>query len=196
MFIQSNTMSLRYHKIFALLLLVVLWSCQEDDEVINPNITLSPEELLRDTTYQIMQEWYLWNDEMPEVNPADYASAQALMKALQNPLDKWSYITEEKEYDDFFTRGEYKGYGYGPAFDDEDHLRISLVYRDSPFGRVGVERGWIISKINGQPISPSTYSNQLIEAPTNTFEFTYSRGEDGYRNTYEKYHCHQYCAAP
>ena len=175
-------MILKYSKIYILMLMVALWSCQEDEEVINPvvqdpNIALSPEELLRDTTYRIMQEWYLWNEEMPEVNPEDYASAQDLMKALQYRLDKWSYITEEEEYDNFFTKGEYKGYGYGPAFDEADNLRISLVYQDSPFGRAGVERGWIITKINGQAITPSTYSNKLIEAPTNTFEFTTPEGK-------------------
>ena len=175
-------MPLKYSKLYALFLLLALWSCQEDEEVINPVPDLnepiaSNSTELRDTTYRIMQEWYLWNDEMPEVNPEDYASADDLMDALQYRLDKWSYITEEKEYDDFFSRGEYEGYGYGPAFDDAGNLRTSLIYQDSPFGRAKVGRGWIISKINGQAVSRSTYSNSLIEAPTNTFEFITTEGE-------------------
>ncbi|MGB3779161.1 MAG: S41 family peptidase [Tunicatimonas sp.] len=156
------------------------WSCQEDEEVIVPQETPAvaiTDNGLRDTTFRIMQEWYLWNDKMPDVNPDDYGSADELLNALRFERDKWSYITEEKEYDDYFKRGEYRGYGYGPAFDEAGDLRISLVYQDSPFGRAGVERGWIISKINGLPITRSNYSNDLLEAPTNAFEFLNAEGK-------------------
>ena len=163
------------------LLLIGAWSCQEDEEVVVPQEpTPTPVAIssngLRDTTFRIMQEWYLWNDKMPEVDPADYGSAEDLLNALRFERDKWSYITEEKEYDDYFKRGEYQGYGYGPAFDGAGNLRVSLVYNDSPFGRADVERGWIISKINGFPISRNNYSNDLLEAPTNTFEFVTPAG--------------------
>ena len=175
-------MYLKYSKLFVLFLMLGVWSCQEDEQVVNPvpdqDTPVAPTSIgLRDTTFLVMNEWYLWNEEMPDVNPEDYASAKDLMKALQYRLDKWSYITEEKKYDDFFSRGEYEGYGYGPAFDDEGNLRISLVYRDSPFGRAGVERGWIITKINGQAVNQATYSNDLIDASTNTFEFINTAGE-------------------
>ena len=173
-------MHVKYNRLYAILLLLVLWSCQEDDDVVAPSSDIllplnSPE--LRDTTYRIMQDWYLWNEEMPDVDPKDFGSADELMDALQYRLDKWSYITEKKEYDSYFSQGEYEGYGYGPAFDDTGNLRISLVYQDSPFGRAGVERGWIIAKINGQAVNRTTYSNSLIDASTNTFEFINAAGE-------------------
>ena len=174
--IELMTIFSRYASYLLLSLLVIGgWSCQEDEEVVVPQepnpVVATTNNGLRDTTFLIMQEWYLWNDKMPEVDPNDYGSADELLNALRFERDKWSYITEEKEYDDYFKRGEYLGYGYGPAFDEAGDLRVSLVYEDSPFGRAGVERGWIISKINGLPISRSNYSNDLLEAPTNTFEF-------------------------
>jgi C-terminal processing protease CtpA/Prc len=164
-----------------LFLTISLWSCQEDEEVVVPQQPTTPpvdiaSDGLRDTTFKIMQEWYLWNDQMPAVDPADYGSADELLNALRFERDKWSYITEEKEYDDYFKRGEYQGYGYGPAFDAAGDLRVSLVYDDSPFGRAGVERGWVVRKINGTPISRSSYTNDLLEAPTNTFEFVTPTG--------------------
>lgn len=165
--------------ILVLLLVVGAWSCQEDDEVVipqDPTPIASTSTDLRDTTFRIMQEWYLWNDKMPDVGLNDYGSADELLDALRFERDKWSYITEEKEYDDYFKRGEYLGYGYGPAFDEAGKLRVSLVYGDSPFGRAGIERGWIVTKINGLPITRSNYSNDLLEAPTNTFEFLTSVG--------------------
>ncbi len=174
-------MTYSYNKVLLFAILAIFfWSCQEDDEALAPAEPvgeLAPQNELRDTTFKIMQEWYLWNQEMPNVNPEDYATADALMDDLQFDLDKWSYITTEEEYDSYFSAGEYRGYGYGPAFDENDQLRVSLVYNDSPFGRANVERGWIINKINSTSVSRNTYSNSLLEAETNTFEFINSAGE-------------------
>ena len=175
-------MSLKYSKLFVVFLLLALWSCQEDEEIVAPvpdqtTPVPSSSSELRDTTFRIMQEWYLWNEEMPDVDPEDYASADDLLQALKYRLDKWSYITEEEEYDDFFTRGEYEGYGFGWNQDEEGKLRVTLVYQDSPFGRAGVGRGWIINRVNGQQTTKDTNINSLIPEATNTFEFINAAGE-------------------
>ena len=175
-------MLLKYSKLYVGLLLLALWSCQEDEEVVapvpEPDVPVDAASAeLRDTTFSIMQEWYLWNEEMPDVNPEDYGSADALLQALKYRLDKWSYITEKEKYDDFFTRGEYEGYGFSWNQDEEGQLRTTLVYEDSPFGRAGVDRGWIITKVNGQATTQDTNINSLITGETNTFEFINTDGE-------------------
>ena len=172
-------MHLKYSKLYAFFFLLALWSCQDDEEVVAPVVEVLPPNSteLRDTTYRLMQRWYLWNEEMPEVDPEDYASADDLLNALRYQLDQWSYITTEEEYNAYFTRGEYEGYGFGWDYDDEGRIRTTLVYRDSPFGQAGVERGWIIAKINGQATTPSTNLNNLITNATNTFELVTTEGE-------------------
>ena len=164
---------------YLLFLLLGLWSCQDDDEVVKPvPVDNSAAFALRDTTYQIMQQWYLWNDQMPQIDPKDYETADQIIDALRYEKDKWSYIQPEEDYDNFFEKAEYKGYGFRMAFDEADRLRVAFVYKDSPFGRAGVERSWTIDKINGQATAglSGTQINALLGDETNTFELTNTQG--------------------
>ena len=179
-------LKLTYRWIFTLTALLAFLGCQEDEELVVPQPEPVADEvqpnlatLLRDTTYQIMKEWYLWNDELPEVDVENYQSAEALLNALRNPLDKWSYIQEEESYDQFFNSGQYEGYGFRMAFDEEDKLRVAFAYRDSPFGKIGADRSWTIDKINGKTIPTILASGsvtQEISNPTNTFELIDDEG--------------------
>ncbi|MGB3587602.1 MAG: S41 family peptidase [Tunicatimonas sp.] len=168
----------KYNWIVTLLIVPLLWSCQEDEEVVTPPIT-DIEVSLVDTTFQIMREWYLWNAEMPNVNPDDFETADALIDALRNPLDKWSYIEEEEAYDNFFNNAQYEGYGFRWGLDEQDQLRIAFTYRDSPFGKLGVDRSWIINKINGKSMSSILANDGVtkeIAESTNTFELIDDQG--------------------
>ena len=172
----------KLYKFYVLFLLLGLWSCQDDEEVINPVVVeptvISPELALRDTTYKIMQQVYLWNDQMPQISPEDYATADQIIDALRYEKDKWSYIQPEEEYDNFFEKAEYKGYGFRMAFDEADRLRVAFVYKDSPFGRAGVDRSWTIDKINEKATAGLTgpQINALLENETNTFELIDTQG--------------------
>ncbi|MEQ9442240.1 MAG: S41 family peptidase [Cyclobacteriaceae bacterium] len=167
---------LKSYWMIVLIMAGALWSCQEDEELNVPN---EEEKALMEFTDQVMQEWYLWNDELPEVNLADYASADELLDALRNPLDRWSYIEEEETYDNFFNNAQYEGYGFRMEFDEEEKLRVAFTYRDSPFGELGVDRSWTINKINGKTIPAILASQsvtQEISNPTNTFELIDDQG--------------------
>jgi len=184
--LQTIMIKLTYRWIFALTALVAFWGCQEDEELVTPQpepvaeeVLPDPALLLRDTTYQIMKDWYLWNDELPEVNLDNIETADALLEALRNPLDKWSYIQERESYDNFFNNAQYEGYGFRMAFDEEDKLRVAFAYRDSPFGKIGADRSWTIDKINGKTIPAILASGsvtQEISNPTNTFELIDDEG--------------------
>jgi C-terminal processing protease CtpA/Prc len=103
----------------------------------------------------------------------DYNSADALMDAMLNKTyDKWSYIQKEETYDALFERGEYKGYGVRMAFDLDGQLRVAFVYEDSPFGRAGIERSWIIDEINGtsvRTLADNGQLNSMLRADNHTF---------------------------
>jgi len=165
-------------------LYLLLLACQEDDllqeepprqDDDNQPQVLQREDSLKLAVSEIMDEWYLWNQELPEVDWQNYASAEDLLDALiYKELDKWSYMQPEEEYDAYYQRGEYQGYGVRFAFDMDRNLRVAFAYEDSPFGRAGVERAWIINKIDGQLVSNLVNSSQLSNAlggNSHTFEF-------------------------
>ncbi len=163
------------HHCFILLLTLALWACEKEDIVQDPPVS---QEDLKAKVHEIMQEWYLWNNELPTVDVATYETADDLLYALRkNPLDKWSYIEKEEDYDNYFNNGEYEGYGFRMEFDQNDKLRIAFIYQQSPFNEAGVGRSWIIDKINGKIVErgDDELPNALNNA-TNTFEFIDTAG--------------------
>ena len=146
--------------IYGLMIVIIAFlvgTCERD--------ILDPEQnkLTRTVLYDVMKEWYLWYDIMPEVNPDDYPSLNALLDALRlEPTDRWSYVMETEEYDMYYDRGEYIGHGVGVVGDDEGLLWTGWVYNGSPADDQGVDRGWIILSINGENITPETNIDSLL----------------------------------
>ena len=129
---------------------------------------------LKNAVFDIMEEWYLWNDQLPSVNINDYDNPDDLLSALMNsPTDKWSYIEKEDEYKAYFEKGEYEGYGVRMARDFDGNLRVAFVYDDSPFGRAGVKRSWIIDKVDGTSIKniDGLQLSNLLEGNSHRFDF-------------------------
>lgn len=171
------------NKWFIFFFAIALFACEKDDIVIEKEIPQEPVEeklSLKQKVYEVMHEWYFWNDELPALDTNDFETAIDLLEAMKKkPLDKWSYIEKEEDYDNYFEKGQYEGYGFSMVFDKDEQLRVAYVYQDSPFFRAGVGRSWIIKKINGQSIKSLLDEGSFDEAfnnSTNTFEFTDDNG--------------------
>lgn len=116
-----------------------------------------------------MDNWYLWYDKMPDVNPENYHSPVDLLDALiYKELDKWSYITTKHELEAYYDQAEYVGYGIGMAFDSSNRLWITFIFDESPLREFGVDRGWRIEAINNIIVSPSN-ATSLLEPSSATF---------------------------
>lgn len=150
---------------------MILTGCR-DDEMPAPAINRE-EEAIQDV-YDIMKEWYFWNEELPDLDLSKYNTPQEVMETLRKqPLDRWSFIEDAETYNQLFDQGKFEGYGIRFAWEDENTLRIAFVYKDSPFYEAGVRRGWKVTKINGQAVKDS---NGNLSATTNTFEFENPEG--------------------
>ena len=72
----------------------------------------------KDFVTLIANEFYLWYDEMADVDPEDFATAQAYLDALTAPLavdkrdDGFSYLTSKKADDERYSAGAYIGFGF------------------------------------------------------------------------------------
>ncbi|MEM1138070.1 MAG: S41 family peptidase [Bacteroidota bacterium] len=128
-----------------IVLLLLLSACEEDTP------ELASEELnLRTQVVGVMKSWYLWNEEVPDVDVTTFTSTQSLMDALVNKkYDRWSYVTEEEAFDQYFKEGTFIGHGFSLRYDENGKLRISLVYPGSPADKNGITRGFEILQING-----------------------------------------------
>lgn len=173
----------RLNKWLLFLFAAFLFACEKDIVEIKkelPQESAEPTVSLKEKVLDVMQEWYLWNNELPEVNIDDYESPHDLLEALKKkPADKWSYIEKEEDYDNYFEKGQYEGYGFRMVFDDKDQLKVAFVYEDSPFFRAGIARAWTISKINGtsvQSLVDAGTFGKAFDNTSNTFEFIDPQG--------------------
>lgn len=166
--------------------------------------TASKMDLLKDSVYLFTKEVYFWHEVIPDYNtfnPRKYSgsteleAAQNVMTAIRNlqPQDKkhgYSFVTTQEESDGIQT-GEDKDYGFfikAATFEkiqpvDSVRWYVEYVYKTSPSGTAGVERGWYISRINGTAIG---YDNASVNILNNTFfgsgnsaefEFTKQNGD-------------------
>ncbi len=102
--------------------------------------------------YDYLKDSYLWYDKVPEnVNKQLYSSPENLLNNLKyRARDSWSYITSLKSYNQFYSKGEYDGYGFNSSIYEVNmspSVVVTFVYKDSPAARAGLERGDIILEI-------------------------------------------------
>jgi carboxyl-terminal processing protease len=158
-----------------LLLAAGMFSCEQN--ILNPEKS----KLTKQVLYDVMNEWYLWYDSIPQVNPGDYPSLQALLDAITlKPLDRWSTVLGTEDYKRLYEQGQYIGHGFGLIGDAEGNLRVSFVYDGSPAQSGGVARGWQVLSINGVAISPEADLDTLLGknevGVENTFQFRDPQG--------------------
>jgi len=132
--------------------------------------------------YSIMDKYYYWVDSIGGFEPGNYASPDELLEAMRyNPRDRWSYITTKEENEQYYEEGTFVGYGFGYAPDENGKIRITYLYADSDMAGLGITRGWIINKINGNAIDDNSNISSLLGATqigvSNTFEFESPSGE-------------------
>src|SRR4030095_2313360 len=167
----------------AFILLLAL-SCKKNDDNVpsQPTGNGSEEELLMDSVYLYSKEVYFWNDVIPsyeEFKPRQYkgsdelSSAQNVMAAIRDlqPKDRFSFVTTLEESQAIQT-GEDKDFGFfvkAAALDTEEPMDsiywfITYVYDQSTAGAAGVERGWIVNKINGTQLNYDQASANVLNS--------------------------------
>jgi len=138
-------------------LIAVQTSCERDPDP-EPENNLTPE-----IAWQVMDEYYLWNEDMPVIDPASYDTPHEILEVLRDPsYDRFSYIETTEEFLAYYEQGVYVGHGFSLKYDKGGNLRVAFVYGGAPADQAGVKRGWIIDAINGTTIEPySSYFDLL-----------------------------------
>lgn len=178
---MNNYLTAKGARILPFLMIPLFFSCWEieDDPVI-----LSSR--VKQTIFDGMQEWYYWNDELPQnINVDNYLTNEALLEDLKfTNLDKWSYLTTRDAFNKAFT-GQNAGHGVGFTIDENERIFLTFVYSESPSGKDGWQRGWEIIEVNGRPTSfykqGNGYDLQLganNNGVTNTFKFRLPDGKE------------------
>jgi carboxyl-terminal processing protease len=147
--------SLPVKSLFLLIgLIILLTGCSED--AINPFHSKDSEFVTESVgLFETMKLWYLWNDYLPATLPERYySSVEAALEYLRyTPIDRWSFVIPLETAIEYFEEGIYYGFGIGLAWDSNNNLWISLVYKDSDAYLINMTRGCQIVMINDTPVT-------------------------------------------
>jgi C-terminal peptidase prc len=101
-----------------------------------------------------MKNVYLWYEEIPDVDPAAFASPDELLDAVvYKDIDKWSYITTRAQNDAYYNEGVRVGLGVRMRQEESGEVRLGLVYEGSPAHAAGLQRGDKILALNGKTVA-------------------------------------------
>lgn len=198
--------SYQYLLVFSIALIMAV-SCKKNNPappttppIVDTVVTASAKDLLLDSLYLYSKEVYLWHEVIPSYtafNPRQFTGSTDLIaaknemtaiRALQ-PQDKkhgYSFVTTQAGSDAIQT-GNDQDYGFfikAASLDkalpyDSVYWYVEYVYKNSPSGSAGVQRGWYISQINNSPIgydnASVTVLNDIFFGTSTSASFTFTK---------------------
>ncbi len=113
--------------------------------------TLGQVNFVRDT----LQEWYLWYEQLPDPDPAGFASPEAYLQAVRYmPRDSsFSYIGSQAATDAFYSASQFIGLGVSYRQTSATQLRVTQVFAASPAEQAGLRRGDHLLAIGGTAVA-------------------------------------------
>lgn len=113
------------------------------------------------TVLDIMREAYLWEDEMPVVDLADYETPEEVLDALRYRreeggesvlVDRYSRISQQTEFHAFYEEGQMVDAGFTTMADATGALRVAFVFEGTPAAQRELRRGDTILGVNGKTV--------------------------------------------
>ncbi len=143
---------------------VLLWSCRDDVDPREkaPELTIKINNFIKSS----MEYYYLWNQEMPDIDPKYEFDSKEYFDKLLYEEDKWSYITDDIDAWEGSLAGEELTFGYLLGFGKFSNTGnyfalVEYVYPDSPAEAAGLKRGDILLKIDGSELTKDNYTDLL-----------------------------------
>jgi len=165
---------------FLLIAVALISGCAKEED---PIIPIPEATEVNSFIYNGLQDYYLWNGNIPELSDAKYEkkdSLNAFLNTYTDPqelftsllykyeeVDKWSFLVDDSKTIEDWIAGisETMGYDFmlGRIGSSSDLFGfVRYVYKNSPAEKAGVKRGDIFLKVNDQQLTVSNYQTLLL----------------------------------
>jgi len=115
--------------------------------------------------FDVLNQWYFWNDSITNINPDNFNSVDALLDELvanAPEVDRFSFIDDQANSEAFFERGQFTGLGF-TSRNIDNRLFVALVFSGSPAETAGIERGFEITSVNGVDVASTLAAGNSVE---------------------------------
>ncbi len=110
-----------------------------------------------------MEDIYLWNTEIPDVDPLAYEDPEALLEAIRfRPIDRFSFLTTIASENALFGDSQFAGFGFRSRPQGSEQI-VSEVFEGSPAALGGLVRGAAVISIDGRPMA-EIFANEGFSA--------------------------------
>lgn len=99
--------------------------------------------------YGLMQQAYLFADDLEAIDPAEYESPHAMVSDLRVEPDRWSRVSDRGRTNALFEEGKFIGLGFRTRRDADGRVVVADVNADSPASAEAIRRGDVIRTISG-----------------------------------------------
>lgn len=132
-----------------------IFSCNDTDDESVPRFPEGSTESVNLWIQDSMKRYYYWADQMP-AKPDYHLPVKDFFKSLLSSQDRFSFAVDTKDPSSY-PRSVRNMYGFDYAViqlaDGSVATTVKLVMKNSPAFNSGLERGMIITKINGKTIT-------------------------------------------
>lgn len=145
--------------VYILMILLVSYSCKDTEPEPEP----TENEIIIDWIWNVMTDVYLWADEVDQtLFPTNETDPEAFFYSILNENDRFSWIVDDYEELINSFNNISLSTGISPYFvrlNDTDEVIIIVQYvsKGSPADLAGIQRGEIITDINGTTVTVDNY---------------------------------------
>ena len=169
----------------------LFFACSDDDNNDDANVDNPGEQsdnaYVNNWTYEKMDEWYLWRDQMPQKTSLNFESNpetffNSLLYSNEWPKNAGSYFSRiESSHDDLLKTASLEsstttasiGFECIATYTDNTYTDVAFivtyVYPKTNAAEKGLKRGDIIFKVNNQTVTKTNYSTILSGSDSYTF---------------------------
>ena len=121
-----------------LCVLFIISSCkkdEKDDDSVKEEVSteISSEDSIFYVTNEVMQTYYLWNDQLPtDLDIYSYENPNDLMEAMRyDQYDHWSTVLDASYFESVLETGASYSIGFRLRWNSDNTLRVVNVYKGS-----------------------------------------------------------------
>ncbi len=98
-----------------------------------------------------MRDYYIFYDQVPQLNLAEFESPESLIRDLRVDPDTFSFVADAQEQTDLVDNGLSGGFGFLFRFTQNGEVRAREIFLGSPADDAGMLRGDQLLRIDGIP---------------------------------------------